>query len=96
MTTPPLANAAATIAICIGVTTRLAWPIAVRAGSIGAFGELQLARAGADGAGGRELIGRVVERRNRVEPEALEARRQGRAARTAAAELASRASRTRC
>ena len=39
MTTPPFANAAATIAICIGVTTRLAWPIAVRAGSIGAFGE---------------------------------------------------------
>jgi hypothetical protein len=34
--------AAATIAICIGVATRFAWPMAVRAGSIGAFGESSL------------------------------------------------------
>ena len=39
MTTPPFAIVAATIAICSGVATRLAWPMAVRAGSIGAFGE---------------------------------------------------------
>ena len=45
ITTPPFANVAATIAICIGVTTRLAWPIAVRAGSIGAFGESSCVRA---------------------------------------------------
>jgi hypothetical protein len=30
------------MAICIGVTTRFAWPIAVRAGSMGAFGESSL------------------------------------------------------
>jgi hypothetical protein len=37
-----LPNAAVAIAICIGVTTRFACPIAVRPGSMGAFGEASL------------------------------------------------------
>ena len=62
MSLPRLATAAATMAICSGVTRRLYCPIAVRAGSIGSFGPCSLPCPSAP-AGGRDLVGGQLERR---------------------------------